>query len=205
MDIDFDKLLGGDDEAPTNPRDIFLTLDKAPGFSFLRDVQSDVLDAWFDDRDRRDSVIKLNVGSGKTLVGLLILQSCLNEGHGPAVYGIDLPRDACRILAIVGLHQTLLVDVVVLAHDQPDLSRLQRKPGLPRGLVRRPHLRLIVIPHCAIALLDEKTVAALVHAHDAFAPERKRHPRQHRAQPQSGGVGDGAKPRGSEAHRGPQE
>ena len=86
MDIDFDKLLGGDDEAPTNPRDIFLTLDKAPGFSFLRDVQSDVLDAWSDDRDRRDSVIKLNVGSGKTLVGLLILQSCLNEGHGPAVY-----------------------------------------------------------------------------------------------------------------------
>lgn len=86
MDIDFDKLLGGDDEAPTNPRDIFLTLDKSSGFSFLRDVQSDVLDAWFDDRDRRDSVIKLNVGSGKTLVGLLILQSCLNEGHGPAVY-----------------------------------------------------------------------------------------------------------------------
>lgn len=86
MEIDFDKLLGGDDDAPVNPRDLFLTLDKAASFSFLRDIQSDVLDAWFEDRDRRDSVIKLNVGSGKTLVGLLILQSCLNEGIGPAVY-----------------------------------------------------------------------------------------------------------------------
>ena len=28
----------------------------------------------------------MNTGSGKTVVGLLILQSCLNEGKGPAVY-----------------------------------------------------------------------------------------------------------------------
>jgi hypothetical protein len=84
--IDFDKLIGDDDDAPTNPRDIFLTLDKEPEFSFLRDVQSDVLDAWYQKPDERDSVIKLNVGSGKTLVGLLILQSSLNAGKGPAVY-----------------------------------------------------------------------------------------------------------------------
>jgi hypothetical protein len=42
MDIDFDKLLGDDEAPPTNPRDIFLTLDKSPSFSFLRDIQSDV-------------------------------------------------------------------------------------------------------------------------------------------------------------------
>lgn len=28
----------------------------------------------------------MNTGSGKTLVALLILQSCLNEGVGPALY-----------------------------------------------------------------------------------------------------------------------
>lgn len=86
MDIDFGSLLNDDDDAPLNPRDIFLTLDKDPAFSFLRDVQVDVLDKWFANRGAKDSVIKLNVGSGKTLVGLLALQSCLNEGVGPAVF-----------------------------------------------------------------------------------------------------------------------
>lgn len=86
MDIDFGALLGGASAAPTNPRELFLTLDKKGSFSFLRDVQSDVLDAWYADPDRKDSVIKLNVGSGKTVVGLLILQSSLNAGAGPAVY-----------------------------------------------------------------------------------------------------------------------
>jgi hypothetical protein len=86
MDIDFGALLGGASSSPTNPRDLFLSLDKDQGFSFLRDVQSDVLDKWFEDPDRKDSVIKLNVGSGKTVVGLLILQSSLNAGVGPAVY-----------------------------------------------------------------------------------------------------------------------
>ncbi len=28
----------------------------------------------------------MNTGSGKTVVGLMILQSCLNEGKGPAIY-----------------------------------------------------------------------------------------------------------------------
>jgi hypothetical protein len=86
VEIDFDKLLGGAVEVPVNPREIFLTLDKSPDFKFLRDVQSDVLDGWFEHRAEQDSVIKLNVGSGKTAVGLLILQSSINEGVGPAVY-----------------------------------------------------------------------------------------------------------------------
>ena len=86
MDIDFDALLDDEDSSPINPREIFQTLDKDPAFTFLRNVQSDVLDRWFTDRTNRDSVIKLNVGSGKTTVGLLALQSCLNEGVYPAVF-----------------------------------------------------------------------------------------------------------------------
>ena len=28
----------------------------------------------------------MNTGSGKTVVGLIMLQSCLNENKGPAIY-----------------------------------------------------------------------------------------------------------------------
>ena len=41
---------------------------------------------WFNVRQNKDTIIKKNTGSGKTLVALLILQSCLNEGVGPALY-----------------------------------------------------------------------------------------------------------------------
>lgn len=84
--IDFTKLAGGDAEATVNPREIFFTLPKEERFAFLRDVQNEVLQEWFEKRNNKDTIIKLNVGSGKTLVGLLILQSSLNENVFPAVY-----------------------------------------------------------------------------------------------------------------------
>ena len=45
-----------------------------------------MLKNWFDRRPERDLVIKQNTGGGKTVVGLLIAQSSLNEGFGPAAY-----------------------------------------------------------------------------------------------------------------------
>jgi len=86
MGVDFSDLLDDDDEKVIHPRDIFFTLTRASNFSFPRDIQTEVLNRWFDERKNRDSVIKLNVGSGKTLVGLLLLQSSMNEGEGPALY-----------------------------------------------------------------------------------------------------------------------
>lgn len=86
MEIDFDALLDDSGEKAVNPRDIFQTLDKHEDFDFLRNVQTDVLDAWFSRRTSKDTVIKLNVGSGKTTVGLLALQSCINEEVYPAVF-----------------------------------------------------------------------------------------------------------------------
>ncbi|WP_242121249.1 DEAD/DEAH box helicase family protein [Sphingomonas lacusdianchii] len=86
MEIDFGALLDDSEAAPINPREIFQTLDKDKAFDFLRDVQRDVLDGWFARRTEKDTVIKLNVGAGKTTVGLLALQSCLNEGVFPAVF-----------------------------------------------------------------------------------------------------------------------
>lgn len=86
MTIDFADMLDDDDEAVIHPRDIFFTLDKDPSFSFPRDIQTEVMNLWFESRNSKDNVVKLNVGSGKTLVGLLLLQSSLNEGIGPALY-----------------------------------------------------------------------------------------------------------------------
>ena len=86
MPIDFSDMLDDDDEVALHPRDIFFTLNRAPSFAFPRDIQTEVMNSWFERRDNRDNVVKLNVGSGKTLVGLLLLKSCLNERKGPALY-----------------------------------------------------------------------------------------------------------------------
>jgi hypothetical protein len=86
MPIDFSDMLDDADEVVLHPRDIFFTLTRAPAFSFPRDIQTEVMNRWFDDRDKHDGIIKLNVGSGKTLVGLMLLQSSLNERKGPALY-----------------------------------------------------------------------------------------------------------------------
>ena len=86
MAIDFSDMLDDDDQDVIHPREVFFTLARDPSFSFPRDIQTEVMNRWFENRDQPDSVIKLNVGSGKTIVGLLLLQSSLNEGKGPALY-----------------------------------------------------------------------------------------------------------------------
>jgi hypothetical protein len=85
--IDFSKLATGQHSPLISPRDIFAALPRrAAGFGYLRDVQGQVLDAWERRRTERDLLMKMNTGTGKTAVGLLMLQSSLNEGHGPALY-----------------------------------------------------------------------------------------------------------------------
>lgn len=69
------------------PREIFMSLpQKGNEYEYPRDVQSEVWKEWFENRDRKNNIIKMNTGSGKTVVGLIILQSCLNEDKGPAMY-----------------------------------------------------------------------------------------------------------------------
>ena len=71
------------------PREIFMTLpSKAPGYGYPRDVHSDVWKKWYGIRDEKNIILKMNTGSGKTVVGLMILQSCINEGKGPAIYAV---------------------------------------------------------------------------------------------------------------------
>ena len=72
--------------APIDPGEIFLRLPKSPGLDDLWSSQADALKQWYGRRNERDIVIKLNTGGGKTLVGLLIAQSIMNERQGAVLY-----------------------------------------------------------------------------------------------------------------------
>ena len=69
-----------------DPIEIFKRLPNPPGVNDIYTSQADVLNAWFNRRSERDTVLKLHTGGGKTLVGLLIAQSTLNEIGEPVLY-----------------------------------------------------------------------------------------------------------------------
>lgn len=69
-----------------DPIEIFRRLPKPLGINDLYTSQAEVLKSWFERRAERDVVIKLHTGGGKTLVGLLLAQSTLNETSEPVIY-----------------------------------------------------------------------------------------------------------------------
>lgn len=72
---------------PKDPKQIYLELDRTAGAGPLRPVQESVLEDWYNNHfNDRDVIIKLHTGEGKTLIGLLALQSRLNSGEGPCLY-----------------------------------------------------------------------------------------------------------------------
>lgn len=74
-------------DSATEPRRIFAALPaRSTKYSRPWDVQTQVWDSWHDRRTESDLLVKMNTGGGKTVVGLMMLKSCLNEGIGPAVY-----------------------------------------------------------------------------------------------------------------------
>ncbi|WP_372886520.1 DEAD/DEAH box helicase family protein [Psychrobacter sp.] len=73
-------------ELEIEPSKIFRNLKRKPIYSYPRDVQDQVWSDWYLKRNKKNLVIKMNTGSGKTVVGLTILQSSLNESKGPALY-----------------------------------------------------------------------------------------------------------------------
>ena len=86
--VDFRKRLAAKTAiTPINPVELYTTLDRAHDKGPLRPAQLAVLQEWHDHhRSSRDVIVKLHTGQGKTLIGLLILQSRLNENPEPAVY-----------------------------------------------------------------------------------------------------------------------
>lgn len=86
--VDFSKKLK-DSKAkkPLDPTELYETLDRASDKGPLRPAQEAILSDWHEKRrSERDLLVKLQTGQGKTLIGLLMLQSRLNEKKGPTVY-----------------------------------------------------------------------------------------------------------------------
>jgi Type III restriction enzyme, res subunit/Helicase C-terminal domain len=88
MEFDFGKLQRPTGTAkPTNPIDIFRAspaLEVAP--NDLWQGQSKALEEWNNYRQKKDILISLHTGAGKSLVGLLIAQSLINEGTARVLY-----------------------------------------------------------------------------------------------------------------------
>ena len=86
--IDFSKHIKGNQGAKKiNPIEIYDTLDRKSGAGPLRPCQTRILNEWYNsNQNDRDLIIKLHTGAGKTLIGLLIALSYLNQGKGPALY-----------------------------------------------------------------------------------------------------------------------
>lgn len=86
--VDFSKRLNKKKiEKKVNPIDIYETVDRKSDTGPLRPAQTEILESWYNQRkEERDLIVKLHTGEGKTLVGLLILQSVINSNEGPCLY-----------------------------------------------------------------------------------------------------------------------
>ena len=85
MPIRWDEINPNKGARLTRPREIYASL-QGRRWPRLRPEQNEVLEAWYDRRTEPDLVLKQNTGGGKTLTGLLIAQSSLHDGIGPAVF-----------------------------------------------------------------------------------------------------------------------
>ena len=102
------------------PREIFDALPKNK-YGYLRYVQQEVLDEWFKNKDKEFNIIKMNTGSGKTIVALIILVSLMNDNGGNAVYIVPdnfLVEQVCNQANDLGIKVT---------KEYNDLSFLQKK------------------------------------------------------------------------------
>lgn len=117
MNIDFSKLSATlNQKNIIEPREIFLSLtNKSSKYNgYLRDVQTEVLEMWYQNRNKKDNIIKMNTGSGKTVVGLLLLKSCINENKGKCVYVVP---DNYLVEQVIKEANDLGIDVTTDVND----------------------------------------------------------------------------------------
>ena len=115
--VDFDKLRTKKRKPKAiDPVEIFRRLPKPPGINDLYTSQAEVLQAWFRQRTERDVILKLHTGGGKTLVGLLMAQSIVNETSEPVLYLTPTRQLVTQTLA------------KAKAHGVPAVSYMPRQP-----------------------------------------------------------------------------
>lgn len=112
--IDFNKLARPKGNvAPIHPIEIFAktpNLKDAP--NDLWKGQAEALEKWHANRNVADNAILLNTGAGKSIVGVLVAQSLVNEQIGPIVFvcsTIDLVHQTARECERLGLSYTTRV------------------------------------------------------------------------------------------------
>jgi len=108
--IDFGSLKKPDSKTrPVDPREIFKRRPSGEGAANdLWQGQAEALEAWFKSK-AEETLILLNTGAGKTIIGLLIAQSYLNQGVKNVVYvcsTIDLVHQTAREAAKLGIPVT---------------------------------------------------------------------------------------------------
>lgn len=98
--VNFKSKIGKTKTVIIDPIQIYDSLDRKSDKGPLRPIQIEVLKKWNDKFiDKKDVVLKLHTGQGKTIVGLLVLQSMLNRKNGPAIYicpNIYLVQQTCE-------------------------------------------------------------------------------------------------------------
>ena len=98
---------GNAPKGPTHPIEIFErlpSLENSP--NDLWRGQAEALEAWNTARKENDVLIALNTGAGKTIMGLLIAQSLVNESVANVVYccaTIDLVEQTAAEARKIGL------------------------------------------------------------------------------------------------------
>jgi hypothetical protein len=180
--LDFSRLTGPSAaDTKIHPRDIFAALPaRSSRYEYLRDVQREVFDDWFERRTERDLVIKMNTGNGKTLVGLMLLKSALNEHAGPAAYltpdpvylvdqveaaaadlGLSTSREP-RDPAVASGSAILLATVKTLFNGRSKFGVAPERRKIKLGTV------LIDDAHACLATVEEQFEIRLPATHPAY-------------------------------------
>ena len=183
MPVDFRRFRADRDKPPLHPRDVFSSLSRREqGFGYLRDVQGQVLDAWFARRAERDVAIKMNTGTGKTAVGLLALRSSLNERIGPALYVAPDNFLAGQVAAqarSLGIRYTDDPDTadyisgdsigIINIHKLVNGRSIFGGPG--SGRVQPLAIGMVVIDdaHACLKTVEDQTTVRLPEVHPAYA------------------------------------
>ncbi len=120
--LDFGRLTGPSAaDTEVHPRDIFAALPaRSSRYEYLRDVQREVFDEWYERRSEGDLVIKMNTGNGKTLVG-----TADQHQRRP---GVQHPRGA-----LPGVHRGLTDHADVAVRPAARVRRDDHPPVVRRG------------------------------------------------------------------------
>src|SRR5690242_149393 len=86
--VDFKRRLNKNEiQKKIDPLEIYDSLDRRSITGPLRPAQKKIISEWYNSHiKKRDLIIKLHTGEGKTLIGLLILQSKINSNNGPCLF-----------------------------------------------------------------------------------------------------------------------